>query len=252
MIGLLVYVYAIIDAAAGRELPGVPGVDGAPLATVTGDGLAAVVSEVDRAEFSDESLLRNLEDLGWIERTARAHHRVVGALANRGPVAPLRLATLYLNEDNVRTLLAEHQDRFAAVLDRVRGRREWGVKAFAPARPPAPAASIAAAGPGTSYLMRRAAERDDTAGSLREADEQAARLHADLTRLAVDSRRYPAQDPRLSGHREAMVLNAAYLLDDGAEGALLDLVRAREHAGPAVELTGPWAPYSFTEMDDLS
>jgi hypothetical protein len=251
MIGLPAYVYAIVDADRGRELPPVPGIDGAPLAAVLGEGIAAVVSEVDPTEFSTESLQRNLEDIGWLERTARAHHGVVDALADRGPVAPLRLATVYLDEGNLRSLLTENRDRFAAVLDRVRGRREWGVKAFAPARQAAPEPTTTTGGPGMNYLKRRAAERTDSARGLREADERAAALHAELSRLAVDSRSYPAQDPRLSGHTEPMVLNAAYLVDDDGEAALLELVRATEQGGSVVELTGPWAPYSFTGTDDL-
>lgn len=250
MIGLPAYVYAIVDADRSGELPSVPGIGGAPLAAVLGEGIAAVVSEVDGAEFSTESLQRNLEDISWLERTARAHHEVVDALAGHGPVAPLRLATVYLDERNLRSLLTENRDRFAAVLDRVRGRREWGVKAFAPAHRPAPEPTTTTGGPGMNYLRRRAAERNDSARGLREADEQAAALHAALSRLAVASRRYPAQDPRLSGHTEPMVLNAAYLVDDDGEAALLEFVRAGQHGGPVVELTGPWAPYSFTETDD--
>ena len=56
-----------------------PGIGGAPLAAVVGEGIAAVVSEVDRTEFSTDSLQHNLEDIGWRERTARARHEVVGA-----------------------------------------------------------------------------------------------------------------------------------------------------------------------------
>ncbi len=45
-----------------------------------------------------------------------------------------------------------------------------------------------------------------------------------------------------------MVLNAAYLVE--ADGALRRVVE--QHAGGAVrlELTGPWAPYSFATLEE--
>ena len=36
-----------------------------------------------------------LEDLDWLEETARAHHHVVDAVARTRPTAPVRLVTVY-------------------------------------------------------------------------------------------------------------------------------------------------------------
>jgi len=130
----LVYVYAVTDAA-DEELPAVAGVDDASVRRVVSGGLAAVVSSVDPTRFSEEALRRSLEDLQWLENTARAHHGVVATVAQAGPVAPVRLATVYLDDDNVRTLLDDNGPAFAAALDRIRGRTEWGVKAFAAPTP---------------------------------------------------------------------------------------------------------------------
>ena len=41
---------------------------------------------------------------------------------------PLRLCTLYAGEDGVREMLAGERDAFAAALDHLAGRQEWGVK----------------------------------------------------------------------------------------------------------------------------
>jgi hypothetical protein len=46
-----------------------------------------------------------------------------------------RLATVYLDDDNVRALLPGEGRAFTAALDRIRGRRERGVKAFARSHP---------------------------------------------------------------------------------------------------------------------
>ena len=79
---------------------------------------------------------------------------------------PLRLATVYLDDDNVRALLHSREAAFLAVLDRIRGRQEWGVKAFAVSRPRVRTAGEdgddAELGPGAAYLQRKREARDRT------------------------------------------------------------------------------------------
>ena len=132
MADVLVYLYAVGGAELAESVaPGLTGVDGAPVRVVVDGRVGAVVSTVDPLHFGEDALQRNLEDLTWLAETARAHHAVVDAVSQRHPVAPLRMATVYLDDDNVRALLRRKNTAFTAVLDRIRGRREWGVKAFA-------------------------------------------------------------------------------------------------------------------------
>ena len=154
MADALVYLYAIGDAAlASLVLGGLVGVGGAPVRVLVSGRLAAVVSSVEPQQFREESLRRNLENLPWLTATARAHHRVVDAIGRDHPIAPLRLATVYLDDENVRALIGAQEEAFAAALDRIRGRHEWGVKAFAAARPdPEPGDDDSALGPGAAYL----------------------------------------------------------------------------------------------------
>jgi hypothetical protein len=251
MADTLVYLYAVTDAA-DVPIETITGVDGAPVRRIVSDGLAAVVSSVDAARFGEEALRRNLEDLQWLEKAARSHHEVVAAVARSGPVAPVRLATVYLDDQNVRTLLRERASALHAALDRVRGRLEWGVKAYAaPAGDAAdPEETADGSRPGTAYLMRRRTERERAAMKLQAAADAAEAVHRELAALTVANRRYEAQDPRLSGHREAMVLNAAYLVDEADADAVRRLVEDRDDRALRLELTGPWAPYSFATLEE--
>ncbi|WP_051579873.1 GvpL/GvpF family gas vesicle protein [Pseudonocardia acaciae] len=131
------YLYAVGDATLAESVAAdaLTGVDGAPVRTVVEAGLAAVVSGVPSDRFSERSLRHAMEDLGWLEGTARAHHRVVDAVAEAHTVAPARLVTIYHDDGRLRAVLAEKAPGLAAVLDRLRGHSEWGVKAFA--APPA-------------------------------------------------------------------------------------------------------------------
>ena len=73
-------------------------------------------------------------------------------------------------------------------------------------------------------------------------------VHADLSSRAEQARLYPPQAAQLTGHREAMLLNAAYLLEAGRADGFASAVEAAAaaHEELRVELTGPWPPYSFT------
>ncbi|MCQ0013166.1 GvpL/GvpF family gas vesicle protein [Actinomadura madurae] len=107
------------------------GVAGAPVRGVRAAGLTALVSTVRLEEYGEAALRANLEDLAWLEATARAHHDVVDRAAHAAPTAPVRIATIYRDDARVAEVLAAQGERFAEVLDLVSGRSEWGVKAYA-------------------------------------------------------------------------------------------------------------------------
>ncbi|MEW9532908.1 GvpL/GvpF family gas vesicle protein [Microbispora sp. NPDC049125] len=283
-----VYLYAVTPEPAGPRLEELRGVLGGPVRPIARGGLVAYVSDVPLDQFGEEPLRRLLEDLDWVEGVARAHHRVVEALADDGPAAPVRLVTVYSGEDQILDLLDRRHDDFAAVLARVAGRREWGVKAYVSraARGEGPAATTGAAqpggpatagtgraggpvpsstggagpvtaapgggaagGPGTAYLKRRKASLRSREDLWRAAVEQAERLHSALGGIAVASRRHRPQDPQLSGRSDLMVLNGAYLVEPGRDREFAAALGAFRAEGMDVQLTGPWAPYSFTSLE---
>lgn len=248
------YVYAVSRAFDPALLSGLTGVSEAPVRTVERAGLGALVSTVSLAEFGEEALQNNLEDLEWLETTARAHHGVVEAAAGVAATAPLRLATLYHDDARVRELLEDQYDVFADALARIEGRAEWGVKAYADPDAFASggeAQSSEPASPGMAYLQRRRGQRRGKEEAQQAAAGRAEDIHARLDNLAAGSRRHPPQDQRLAGHEGWMILNGAYLLDEDRVGDLRAAVAELEdQEGIQVELTGPWAPYSFAGLEE--
>src|SRR6185312_6885176 len=151
----------------------------------------------------------------------RAHHEVIDAVAQQQPLVPMRLATVYHSEEGVTELLTGRSRDFRALIDRIRGRREWGVKAYA-APPPADrekagqaaAPSAKTTGAGAAYLNRRRHERSAQEESRQAAMISTADIHDTLAGLAMAYRLHPPQAPQLHGNKQPMLLNAAYLLDD--------------------------------------
>ncbi|WP_329409883.1 GvpL/GvpF family gas vesicle protein [Nocardia vinacea] len=254
-----VWLYAVTratDAAAGSG--SITGVAGEPVRAVVSDALAAFVGSVPLEVFGEQPLRRNLEDLDWLAATARAHDAVVSALVRRGPTVPLRLATVFLDDERVRELLDTRRADFIAALTLVTGRTEWGVKAYTDratltaAVADARAASTGSGkGTGTAYLARRRAELSAQETVERDAAERAEAVHARLVRHAAAGRRQAATDPALSGRRDWMVLNGTYLVDDdhAADFAATVNELGKELPGIRLEITGPWPPYSFAGVD---
>jgi hypothetical protein len=213
-------------------------------------GLTGLVSTVDLDEFGEEGLRQNLERLDWLEMAARGHDAVVQAAASVAPTAPMRLATIFRDDDGVRRRLSEQHDRIAAVLDRVEGHEEWSVKVLTPAHDDDPAPD--GPGSGAEYLRRRQAQERARASDLGHAQEAAEQVHESLVALVAASRRLPPQDPRLTGHTGTMVHNAAYLVSRERSETFADALGelAAEHPEVLVDARGPWPPYSFAMLDE--
>ncbi|KUO21006.1 GvpL/GvpF family gas vesicle protein [Streptomyces dysideae] len=262
MNGQVSYAYAVVRSSPSLErtaLPGVRGVADSAVTLVHSGALAAAVSAVPREEFSEAALKVRLEDLGWLETTARAHHFVIETLAAHTTVLPLRLATVYLDEDRVGEMLSEREQDFTAMLDRLADHVEWGVKVYAeaPTTSAAPSAAALSAGeggpadeekPGRAYLRRRRYQRQAREDAWRLAEEAVRRTEAQARGLAVERARHRPQQGDLAGQASGEnVANDAYLVPR----RLAEKFRSRMlHAadglqGVRVDVTGPWAPYSF-------
>lgn len=272
----LSYAYAVIRPepasaqALGDALSGIRGVAGAPVTLVgtgtgTGTGpapdpdpgsgsgtLAVVVSAVPEKDFSEQALKVRLEDLDWLEAVARPHHAVIETLAAHTTVLPLRLATLYLDDAHVRDMLAAREEDFAGLLDRLADHVELGVKVYAEPPPDSGEAAPAEEAPGDAsgraYLQRRRQQRRTREATWRAARDAVRRIQDEAREVAVDSARYRPQQGRLAeGVAGENIANEAYLVPR----PLADEFRARiqrsadDLQGVRVEVTGPWAPYSF-------
>jgi hypothetical protein len=246
------WMYCVVRSDEASELAaGLTGVQpgGSVEALVEGE-LAALLSRVPLAEFGDERLREHLEDLAWLEQTARAHEAVQEAVMERSPLVPLRLCTIYRDLDGARRMLRENADLFVQNLSAVQGCAEWGVKVFlALAARPEPTAKPATASTGADYLADRQRERDLVA----QADELAAsctdEVHRTVSALARQGRLNPVQRAEAHGREAEMLLNGAYLVEthrvDELQSTISQLHEDRAGQGFLVELTGPWPPYNF-------
>lgn len=258
------YVYGIVDCTGLASLP-VQGVTaGYPITLLPHRELAAVVSAAPLDEWGEEPLKANLGDMTWLESRVRGHQAVLDAILPLATLIPMKFATVYLDPSGVERFLVEHYEAFITLLGNLRGRQEWGLKLYCDNAilaahlgeiSPAVAqlrAEIAHKPKGAAYLLaRRLQEISDSEGEqvgLAVAD----RIHAVLAERSVAATLNPLQSSEATGRGEQMLLNAAYLVDEGAHAAFRAALCAiaAEHNGRGFlfELSGPWPAYNFAAL----
>lgn len=248
------YVYAVSRAGTSLDVSpsGRAGLQRGQLRTVRTGELVALVSSVPYDSFSSQGLKAQMEDLKQLEVMARTHHSVVEAAYESTTVLPMRLATVYLDDERVAAMLGERAAEFENLLSRLEGHVELGVKVYADPRDaaavsaPQPQAQTAAS-PGRAYLQQRRAQRRSHRDAYQAAGAVAAEVPArvaDIVRARLAHR--PQQGDLASGAGEN-IANDAYLVEAArvAEFRTALAGLADDVPGVRVEITGPWAPYSF-------
>lgn len=252
------YVYCLGDALGAESFAGLRGVGGARVRVVALGVLAAVVSEFEgeAAEVSAENV--------------RAHNRVNAAALALATPLPFRFGTV-AREQRLAAYVSENEAALLDALARVRGCVEMSVKVRRAeaegrrqrsnevgeeaegGRGAAPegdavtadeaAEGSAGVGRGTAFLLAKRREVLGDEALRRSAEEVAAWLVSRVSELVRES----SARVRPS---EALFVRASHLV----ERARLEAYRSRvreltaERADLHFLASGPWPPYSFSEI----
>jgi hypothetical protein len=251
----LLWAYCVLRDAADPEVD-------TEVEAIEEGGLTVLVSRVAESEFAAEPLRQNLNNLDWLERVARSHEAVLDSVLGTATMVPLRLCTLFEDEESARRMLERERPALEHALGELEGRQEWGAKLLVdPAalrervQAPGAGATEATGGSGAAYLRQRRAERETRDEARALARGLAEDVHDRLAAVAVDAVTRPPQNRDLSGHQGEMLLNAAYLVEttrvDELRDAAAELEARHAPLGARVQLTGPWPPYNFVPSEPL-
>lgn len=248
------YVYCLVRSAAPPSLAGAPdGLPGtaAPRLLPLEEDLWLVVADASLSEYDGEEIESRLSDLSWVSDRALAHEAVVEHCAALGPVLPMKLFTLFHGDERAVAHLAGQREEIVRILDRIAGRVEWGVRILFredEARRQAGASGNDGDRPssGTSFLLRKKAEKESARDLLARVRAEADRAYEELARRAVEARR---RAPEAGEVGARLLLDGAFLVPAGeGEAFEAEVQRLAERlAGQSCEvtLTGPWPPYNF-------
>lgn len=259
------YLYCIVERVATQTIgdQSLPAAieDDSTIELVDAANLSAIVSRVPLATYGDESLTQNLADASWMAVRAMKHERVVEHFARSISVVPLRFGTVYLDRAGITRMLSEKQTELSGILDRLRGREEWGVNVYfdrtkllesitsvSPVLKDLSQKADAAA-PGQSYLLRKKIEAlrvDEVRSEINRIIDE---LEKKIDESSDEIRRLRMLKVESTEHGELKAKFAALIprSDFNKFHATVEqLAKDYESAGMRLELTGPWPAYNFT------
>lgn len=265
--GVGYYVFGIIEAGTTdvpREVFPERGMsEGYAVYGITEGGVQALISQVSLEEFGAQAFQDNMEDMAWLEQHVCQHEAVLEHMMVQATIVPMRFGTLYSSETGVHTMLATHQDAFLALLKRLKGRREWGVKVYADMptlrvqvcqnhpRILALTAEINTQTAGLAHFLKKRREKlvlEEVEAHIRawvSSCHEALRIHAEAHAWS------PVQEAR-SSHTQRLAMNVAYLVPRAQEAAFREALaacQAKIEKEFHLDLTGPWPPYSFVNLE---
>lgn len=223
--------------------------------------VAAITSRVETDRFDVSKLQEEPVDVTWVSQAAVRHNAVVDCLAQRHPVLPLRLGTVFNSRLSLLARTADCAGVVAGFLRRLGDRQEWAVKLYLdegramdyrwPAASDQSGHSSAAVqqSSGTRYfaVKRQGNQRRRQLQDFSRQESLA--VESCLTRLTDSWQRLRPLSTALTGRAEKMLWNAAFLIPRHAQESFrAACTRLREVLNPkglVLEVTGPWAPYHF-------
>lgn len=264
------YVYCVAETAAAQQLDTgcFPAAieDDSKLEWVIANEFAALSSTVPLHAYGEEALAEHLSDATWTAVRAMRHETVVEYVAKRVSVVPLRFGTIYLERSSIERMLNDKGRELAQMIERLRGREEWGVNVYADrARLLSSIAEVSprlrelarqaeAASPGQSYLMQKKIEAlrvDEARAALNEIVD---RIEKTLQEQADDAKRLRILKVEATEHGE-LKAKFAFLVKrsqfEEFRAAAERLAAENLAAGVRLELTGPWPAYNFSTETGL-
>lgn len=241
------YLYALVPADADSE-DRCRGIDDTPLFRIASGGVAMVASEVSQATIRPE------------RRHIAASQAVQRALLDSGDVLPMAFGTLAADRATVMRLLDMRRGEFAALLARISGKVEMGVRVVL----------------GDGDVFRAVVEREPALKDLRDRTFRGPRrpsrdqlirtgqmFEAGLDRFRAEVmdkvadalRRHPVEIERMPPRREGEMANLACLVPRAeVPGFAHWLAEAADGFGQefVFDFNGPWPPHNFgaLRLDD--
>jgi len=247
------YVYCVAHSAAGCDL-GATGIDSTEVRGIPFQDICAIVHDCTAEPYQsdDEAVVRR-----WVE----AHQRVVDSAMERfHTVLPLSFDTVVRGGEDaspeaaVLDWLRDEYNELKGKIDRLRGKREYGVQVF---YDPVALGEAVARGrddiarlrremdmqsPGTAYMLRHKLEK-----ALKTAVEEAVQERFKDFYRTIGGHAEDVKIGKLGpGNGRVMLMNLSCLVTEDKVAELGDeLEKIESIDGFSVRFTGPWAPYSF-------
>jgi hypothetical protein len=248
------YLYCIIHAAAlpktDRPPRGLPGSTRPSLLPVY-KSMWIVVAEVPLDTYGPRALEASLRDMKWVADVAVAHEAVVEHFARRpgATVIPMKLFTMFSAAERAIAETKARRPDITAVLKRIAGCEEWGVRVMRSPSTTRRGARVAGSS-GVAFLAAKKRVRDEALDAIFTAAACAAGTFDSLAGISRDARR---REDAPAGAASPPLLDAVFLVPTDRRArfrsAARRLAAGAAGAGAEMTLSGPWPPYNFVDAE---
>lgn len=243
-----IYLYCIAEGNVNEDF-GNTGVENSKVYTILFRDVSAVVHSCKAEPYNseDENIVK-----GWV----LSHQGVVDrAMEKYGTILPLGFDTIIKGDEKaLKEWLEKEYDNFKNKLEKVRGKKEYGVQIFIDEKTFVKelekneeiknlAEKIEKMPKGTAYMFQKKMENTIKNAMENESKKMFAEFHEKI-KNSSDAAKIEKNKDTKDGKR--MILNTSVLLKNEnvkALGAQLDEINKRK--GVSVRFVGPFAPYSF-------
>jgi hypothetical protein len=262
------YLYCIRENIEGIPNISAKGIDGREeVFIIPYQELEAIVSDCSEGFASEEIQKKAQEDVNWIKEKALAHEMVIEEAMSKGDktlsLIPMRFGTVFKDQLSLKNALNRDYLMIREALDRTKGKQEWSAKVYLKSKElfeqriketneviRQKEEEISSLPEGMAFFMEEELREEVSKEVNKELNNIMQVLSESLEKHAVDSIKGKNLERELTGRKEIMVLNVAYLiLEEKVEDfkkTIEDLNQNIQTKGLYLEYSGPWPAYNFT------
>lgn len=254
-----VYLYCVASSKQVKQIEG-GGIDKEyPIFVKNSKDVAAVLSLVNRADFTGPAGESNLKSIEWIGPRAYRHDVVVKEVMELSPVLPARFGTIFSSQEALEIFLESHGEEISRFLSFVADKEEWSVKGYIDKKKAIrklvsmaltqEAEQLNKLPAGTRYFKEKLLEdkaRKELKSWLKDVLNSMA---APLISFASEYSECKLLSREATGKDLDMVLNRAFLVPRNSvkefHRRVDQMNTAHLQNGLILERSGPWPPYNF-------
>lgn len=208
--------------------------------------LTAIVSKLTDPAFSPYMIRKSMRDNGWLKDQVRHHAGVLSEAKGLMTIIPLRFGTVFSSENGIRRFVETQRSKMMDTLSRLQDKSEFGIRVVCDAERVLSHAEFKGIVDQQKYSKDGGLTLDAIMANVGR------RIHAPLNEMASEavSKGIPAAP---STENMIVALNSTYLVpvvgEKNFRARVTTLAQEMRNFGVTIEVSGPWPPYHFVDVD---
>lgn len=260
------YLYGVIlaEELEKADIPSILGIDQKIVTTKIYKQLAAVITSVNAQYFSQEQIDIQLKDAEWLKEKAFHHHEVISIIQQHFTVLPLSFCTIFQNNRNLESLLADQYDAIFQKLLSLKNQQEWNLKVFCNNEKALSFVlqhnkavldlreKLVLMPKGKQFLMKKKLENLITSELDVEQSKWWSEIQQHVTSVVSEINLRKNWGKEVTERKDEMIVNCDFLIENSKSeefiNRVIELEKLFEPLGCIFQVTGPWPPYHFSKM----